>query len=87
MIQRIIDRTYVGEVLQRMYFSRLTAELSISLDSGYFYMITPNEKISLHGTTIEEAVSDLAQRLAAEFPQSQFAIWWTLNFMQVEEGG
>jgi hypothetical protein len=87
MIQRIIDRTHVGEVLQRMYFSRLTAELSISLESGYFYMVTSKEKTSLRGTTVEEAVTDIAQRLAAEFPQSQFAIWWKLNFMQVEEGG
>jgi len=87
MIQRIIDRSHVGEVLQRIYHSKLTVELSYSLESGYFYMITTNEKTPLQGTSIEEAVTDLAQRLATEFSQSQFAIWWQLNFMQVQEGG
>jgi hypothetical protein len=87
MIQKVIDRSYVGEVLQRMYFSKLTAELSISLESGYFHMITRNQKVPLHGTTIEEAVTDLAQRLTSEFPTSQFAMWWRLNFMKIDEAG
>lgn len=82
MSQRIIDRSYVGEVLQRVYASRLNARLIISLKEGYFYMEREEGKVSLQGTTIEEAVTDLAQKLAADFPQSSFALWWRNNFLQ-----
>lgn len=87
MIQGTIDRIQVGEILQRIYHSRLTAELSFSLDGDYFYMVTVNEKTRLPGNTIEEAVTNFAQRLASQFYDSQFAIWWKLNFTPVEEGG
>lgn len=82
MSQRIIDRSYVGEVLQRIYSSKLNARLEVSLHDGYFYMEYSRKRIPLHGTTIEEAVTDLGQHLAAEFPESQFAQWWQLNFRQ-----
>ena len=81
MAQRIIDRSYVGEVLQRIYASRLNAKLVISLMDGYFYMEFAERRLPLQGTTIEEAVTDLARQLAMEFPQSPFASWWQLNFL------
>ena len=82
MSQRIIDRSYVGEVLQRIYSSKLNARLIISLHDGYFYLENKQGKSSLQGTTIEEAVTHLAQKLAFEFPRSSFGIWWNQNFLE-----
>ena len=85
MAQRIIDRSYVGEVLQRIYGSRLSVRLVVSLMDGYYYAEHLQRKTPLQGTTIEEAVTDLAHHLAVEFPESQFALWWQLTFLQ-EDG-
>ena len=81
MAQRIIDRSYVGEVLQHVY-SSTDLQISISLISngGYFYVDSGDKRVPLHGTTIEEAVTHLAFRLAKQFPASQFATWWVNNF-------
>lgn len=82
MSQRIIDRSYVGDVLQHMYISRLNVRLIVSLEEGYFYAELLDTKVPLRGTTIEEAVTDLAQQLVREFPDSTFAEWWNYNFLQ-----
>jgi hypothetical protein len=80
MAQRIIDRSYVGEVLQRIYSSDLKIKLSLFSEGGYFYISGEDKRISLQGTTIEEAVTHLAFRLVKEYPASSFASWWMLNF-------
>lgn len=82
MAQRIIDRSYVGEVLQRMYSSDVDISISFVSDKGYFYIDTEQKRIPLHGTTIEEAVSHLASRVANESPGSSFALWWVNNFRE-----
>jgi len=85
MTQRIIDRSYVGEVLQHMYTSDLDITISLISKSGYFYVGLNNDKrIPLSGTSIEEAVTHLAFRLSKEFPASKFATWWTNNFREEE---
>ncbi|MBT1704741.1 hypothetical protein [Chryseosolibacter indicus] len=80
MAQRIIDRSYVGEVLQHIYTSELNIKVTLFSEKGYFYIANEDHKLPLHGTTIEEAVTDLAFRIAKEFPSSGFAHWWSLNF-------
>jgi hypothetical protein len=82
MSQRIIDRSYVGDVLQQMYTSELDIKVTLITRSGYFYAESADKKISLQGTTIEEAVTHLAVKLAQEFPGSNFAGWWVSNFKQ-----
>ena len=58
MTQRIIDRSYVGEVLQHIYSSDLNIEITLLTQGGYFYMVDAHEKRTpLQGTTIEEAVT------------------------------
>jgi hypothetical protein len=80
MAQRIIDRSYVGEVLQHIYTSELNIKITLFSEGGYFYIGAEEKKSPLAGTTIEEAVTHLAFRLAKEFPGSTFASWWTVNF-------
>lgn len=82
MAQRIIDRSYVGDVLQHIYTSRLGTRLVLSSEGGYFYAEHDGGKLPLHGTTIEEAVTDLAQQLFRDFPNTEFAQWWGANFLQ-----
>jgi hypothetical protein len=80
MAQRIIDRTYVGDVLQHIYTSDLNIKITLFSEGGYFYIGNEERKSPLQGTTIEEAVTHLAFRLAKEFPGSTFATWWGANF-------
>lgn len=80
MTQRIIDRSYVGEVLQHIYASELKIKITLFSEGGYFYVGAEERKAPLHGTTIEEAVTHLAFRVAKEFPGSTFASWWAVNF-------
>lgn len=82
MAQRIIDRSYVGDVLQHLYNSDLDIEISLISKDGYFYLSADNKRIPLHGTSIEEVVSDMAFRIAREFPASKFATWWVNNFRE-----
>jgi hypothetical protein len=62
--------------------------VSISLDSGggYFFLTQEEKRIPLEGTCIEEAVTNLAARLANDFPESDFSIWWTMNFQRENNG-
>lgn len=80
MAQRIIDRSYVGEVLQHIYTSELKIKLTLFSEDGYFYIGELEKRTPLRGTTVEEAVTHLAYRLAKEFPASGFATWWSENF-------
>ncbi|HEY9047201.1 MAG TPA: hypothetical protein VIN08_14950 [Ohtaekwangia sp.] len=83
MIHRIIDRSYVGEVLQHLYSysNELHIEITLLAKGGYFYRIDENEKRTpLQGTTIEEAVTYLANRIALDHPHSNFSFWWRENF-------
>lgn len=83
MSQRIIDRSYVGEILQRMYTSDLDIAISLISKSGYYYIgLNDDKRIPLSGTSIEEAVTHLAFRLAKEFPASKFSTWWVNNFRE-----
>ena len=82
MKQRIIDRSYVGEVLQHIYASDFNVEISLFSEGGYFYSRKDGKKTPLQGTTIEEAVTHLAFRLGNEFPVSKFATWWSNNFRE-----
>ena len=82
MTQRIIDRSYVGEVLQHVYRSDLDISISFISEGGYFYIDSGSRRVPLQGTTIEEAVTHLAFRLAKEFPTSTFATWWVNNFRE-----
>ena len=84
MVQRIIDRTYVGEVLQQVYDSDLDISITLISRGGYFYIATEDKRFSLQGTTIEEAVTHFAFQLAKEFPNSKFATWWMNNFGEEE---
>ena len=80
MSQRIIDRSYVGEVLQRIYSSDLHMSVSLTCNGGYFYLETKNGRVSLHGPSVEEAVTHLASVLVDLFPTSTFSEWWINNF-------
>jgi hypothetical protein len=80
MAQKIIDRSYVGEVLQHIYKSELNIHLTLFSERGYFYISDAEKKFALQGTSIEEAVTHLALRIATEFPTSKFASWWVGNF-------
>jgi len=82
MSQRIVDRSYVGEILQRIYNSRLNIQLSIFSEGGYFYMEYNNKKNPLPGTTVEEAITHLALTVSQEFPKSPFAEWWKTTFRE-----
>lgn len=82
MAQRIIDRSYVGDVLQQIYSSDLNISLSLISQGGYFYLESENKRTQLQGTNVEEAVTDLAFRLANDFPTSPFATWWGNNFRE-----
>ena len=82
MSQRIIDRSYIGEVLQQLYASDLDISICLLSSGGYFYVDAGNKRVMLQGTTIEEAVTDLASRIAKEFPGSKFATWWVNNFRE-----
>ncbi len=86
MGNRIIDRSYVGEVLQHMYGSDFDIGLAISASGGYFYSEENGKRVSLQGTTIEEAVTDLAYRVMKRYPASKFATWWSNNFREQEFG-
>lgn len=86
MAEKIIDRGYVGEVLQQMYSSDLDISISLISSGGYFYVAQEDKRVPLQGTTIEEAVTHLAFRLAKEFPGSRFASWWANNFNEQEPG-
>jgi hypothetical protein len=77
---QIIDRSYVGEVLQHIYASGLDISIRLLSQDGYFYISNEDKKVPLQGTTVEEAVTHLAQKLASEFPASPFASWWSVNF-------
>jgi hypothetical protein len=82
MSQRIIDRSYVGEVLQHIYNSDLHIEITLLARGGYFYTVDKDDKRTpLQGTTIEEAVTYLGYRIALDHPQSSFSFWWKQNFM------
>lgn len=78
--QRIIDRSYVGEVLQHIYDSQLDLKITLFSEGGYFYIGYEDRKSPLHGTTIEEAVTQFALRIVKDFPASSFASWWHDNF-------
>ena len=80
MSQRIIDRNQVGEVLQQLYISDLKVQITLFLEGGYFYIGNEDRSSPLQGTTIEEAVTHLAYRVATQFPASKFSEWWKLNF-------
>jgi hypothetical protein len=80
MAQKIIDRSCVGEVLQRIYTSELNIKIRLFSEGGYFYISSEEKRTPLQGTTIEEAVTHLAFLLAKEFPTSGFAGWWAVNF-------
>ena len=82
MKQRIIDRTHVGEVLQQIYESDLNLKINLISEGGYFYVGQEEKRTPLQGTTIEEAITHLAFRLAKEFPASDFAGWWIKNFSE-----
>jgi hypothetical protein len=83
MGQRIIDRSYVGEVLHHMYTSDIDMAISLISKNGYYYIgINDDKRIPLPGTSIEEAVTHMAFRLAKEFPASKFATWWGNNFRE-----
>lgn len=82
MGQRIIDRSRVGEVLQHLYTSDVDITISLISKAGYFYLGVNDKRISLQGTSIEEAVTHLAYKVAREFPASQFATWWVNNFRE-----
>lgn len=82
MTQRIIDRSYVGEVLQHIYSSDLNISVTLISNGGYFYIESEEKRVPLQGTTVEEAVTHLAFRLAEQFPTSQFATWWVNNFRE-----
>lgn len=84
MGQRIIDRSYVGEVLQRMYTGDLDISISLISQGGYFYVGVADKRVPLQGTTIEEAVTHLALMLAKEFPASKFSTWWVNNLREEE---
>lgn len=82
MIHRIIDRSYVGEVLQHIYSSDLQIQITLLTQGGYYYTMDENEKrMPLQGTTIEEAVTYLAYKIALDHPQSDFSFWWRQNFI------
>ena len=82
MSQRIIDRSYVGEILQHIYSGDFNISISLIFAGGYFYLEAEGSRTPLHGTTIEEAVTHLALLLTEKFPASQFATWWGNNFRQ-----
>ena len=85
MSQRIIDRSYVGEILQHVYNSDFISSASIIFTGGYFYLELDGARIPLHGTTVEEAVTHLASHLSEKFPASTFATWWGNNFREYSE--
>jgi hypothetical protein len=80
MAQRIIERSHVGEVLQQIYTSGLNLRITLFSEGGYFYIRHAEKKTPLRGTSIEEAVTDLASLLAREYPESSFSEWWRMNF-------
>ena len=82
MSQKIIDRSHVGDVLQQLYASDLDITISLISKGGYFYLGTDHRRVALQGTTIEEAVSHLAQKVGREFPASDFSRWWVNNFQK-----
>ncbi|SKC72436.1 hypothetical protein [Ohtaekwangia koreensis] len=81
MTQRIIDRSYVGEVLQHIYSSDLNIKVTLFSEGGYYYIVNKEEKrFPLQGATLEEAVTYLGYKIAADYPSSNFSFWWKQNF-------
>jgi hypothetical protein len=87
MSQRIIDRSFVGHVLQHIYASDLNVQITLFSSAGYFYIAEQAGKVPLQGTTIEEAVTDLATRLAKNHPDSSFTSWWLANVAEEDTTG
>ena len=85
MSQRIIDRSYVGEVLQHVYSSDVNLNISLIFAGGYFYLELDGSRIPLQGTSVEEAVTHLASYLTEKLPASNFATWWSNNFREYTE--
>lgn len=86
MAQRIIDRSYVGEVLQHVYSSDFKINISLIFKDGYFYLDSEDVRTPLQGTNVEEAVTHLALVLVEKFPASKFATWWVNNFRERIQG-
>ncbi len=84
MDQRIIDRSRVGEVLQHLYTSDVDITISLISTGGYFYVGVNDKRVPLEGTSIDEAVTHLAFKMAREFLESAFATWWGNNFREEE---
>ncbi len=87
MSQQIIDRSFVGHVLQHIYASDLNIQITLFSSGGYFYIAEQAGKVPLRGTTIEEAVTDLATRLSQNHPNSSFASWWLTNVAREDTSG
>jgi hypothetical protein len=87
MTQRIIDRSYVGEVLQHIYTSELDIKINLFSEGGYFFIGHNEKRTPLQGRTIEEAVTSLASKIVKEFPQSSFSLWWQQSFIEDNKSG
>ena len=80
----------MGKPSSDMILRHVIGRSNSSTDVPYFRRTNNKSKIyaeekgriSLQGTTIEEAVTHLASHLAKKFPASTFAGWWMNNFRE-----
>ncbi|MCI0751581.1 MAG: hypothetical protein L0Y35_07070 [Flammeovirgaceae bacterium] len=79
-MSEIVDGNYVEEILQRLESSDLKMEVTISSREGIFYMSSSEESVALQGTTLEEAVTYLGNKITCENPSSNFSFWWKEKF-------
>ena len=82
-------KTNVGEILQRIYDSELHLRIGWMWDGGLDYCIgsTSNdlrdsnwnkcEIVCTGNTNIQEAIINLAKKIANDYPESEFAKWFT----------
>ena len=67
----------IGGILQRLYDSEINVEIHWIWDGGVEWSLGDDGHSSGTGKNVAEAVEALANAAALEYPDSDFARWWT----------
>jgi hypothetical protein len=68
MAQRIIDRTYVGDVLQHIYTSDLNIKITLFSEGGYFYIGNEERKSPCRAQLLKRQLLTWHSDLLKSFP-------------------
>jgi hypothetical protein len=86
---KILDRSEVGEVIARIYDSELDFRLETEWDAGYYFFIgnaydryLGQKFYNPDSHKIEDVMTEVGFRLSEQYPNSDFAKYWTQKVMQ-----